>query len=187
MELADAELGLLEEIYKREREGSHPTQRELAATARLSLGTTNAFLRRFAERGWVRLTRLSTKQIRYEMTPEGIAQVAQGAAGHFKRASRNSDLYRDRIEAFIILAKARGAVTLVLAGPSELDFFFEQACDRNGISFVKSSDISRALSLGRHQGVVLICAEERRDSLPEAAASISEIIAGTAGLPEGAQ
>jgi DNA-binding MarR family transcriptional regulator len=149
----------MESLGEAERTQSRITQRELASRAGLSLGMTNALLRRFAEKGWVKLTRLSAKSIHYALTPEGVGEVARRAAGYFRRAARNADQYRARIEQFVHQSRADGATTLVLAGASELDFLLEFACDRHGLVFVRTVDQARALALAGRAGVVLLYAE----------------------------
>jgi DNA-binding MarR family transcriptional regulator len=186
MNLNDSELSLLEKIYESEHGQSKLTQRDLAEASGLSLGMTNALVRRFAESGWVKLTHLSSKSVRYALTPAGVAEIAQRTAGHFQRAARNADLYRDRIEAFVLEAKAQGAMTLVLAGSSEMDFLLEYVCERHGLTFVKSADRERAVSLGKRPGVILVAADVeelgevlgkvRDEKLP--VVSIPSIIAG---------
>lgn len=165
----EPELAILESIGEAEQEGSRITQRELASKAGLSLGMTNALLKQFAERGWIKLTKLSTRSVVYAITPAGLAEVARRTAGFFSRASRNSDRYRGRLEAFILDAKAEGVSTLVLAGSSELDFLLEYLCDRHGLVFVKSADLERARALGRRPSVAVIYAGSPAPSAPKAA------------------
>jgi DNA-binding MarR family transcriptional regulator len=160
MNANDSELSLLEKIHEAEKGPKHLTQRDLAQATGLSLGMTNALVKRFAELGWIKLTHLSTKSIRYALTPEGVAEIAMRTAGHFQRAARNADLYRDRIEAFVLAAKAEGMTTLVLAGQSEMDFLLEYVCERHGLAFVKSMDREKAEALGKRSGVVLVAAKE---------------------------
>jgi DNA-binding PadR family transcriptional regulator len=155
----ETELFLMESLSEAERSQARITQRELASRTGLSLGMTNTLLRRFAEKGWVRLTRLSPKSIHYALTPEGVGEVARRAAGYFRRAARNADQYRTRIEQFVIKAKTDGASTLVLAGASELDFLLEFICERHRMVFVRTADPERARMMGRRTGVVLLYAE----------------------------
>jgi DNA-binding MarR family transcriptional regulator len=155
----EPELAILEGIGEAEQGGLRVTQRELARKAGLSLGMTNALLRQFAERGWVKLTKLSTRSVVYALTPDGVAEIAHRTAGYFRRASRNSERYRDRLEAYIMGAKESGASTVVLAGSSDLEFLLEYLCERHGLVFVKSADLERARTLGRKPGVVIVLAE----------------------------
>ena len=73
----DNELTVLKVISEAETGRARHTQRELAGRACVSLGMANILLRRLAERGWVKLTRLSSKSVRYALTPSGIGELAQ--------------------------------------------------------------------------------------------------------------
>jgi len=170
----EPELAILERIGEAEQGGLRVTQRELASKAGLSLGMTNALLRQFAERGWVKLTKLSTRSVVYALTPDGMAEIARRTAGYFRRASRNSERYRDRLEAYILGAKESGASTVVLAGSSELEFLLEYLCERHGLVFVKSADLERARTLGKRRGVVLLLGDEAEPVADERCVRISE-------------
>lgn len=167
----------MESLGEAERTQARITQRELASRTGLSLGMTNALLRRFAEKGWVKLTRLSAKSVHYALTPEGMTEVARRTAGYFRRAARSAEQYGARIEQFVMRAKRDGARTLVLAGTSELDFLLEFACDRDGLVFVRTADQERARAMSARPGVVIVYAEST-DGVHAAqnAASLREII-----------
>jgi len=179
MDIPDTELSLLEKIYSAEQSQGRVTQRELAQASGLSLGMTNALLKRLTERGWVSLKRLSTKTILYALTPAGVDEVARRATRYFQRAALNADRYREKIENFVIKAKANGATTLVLAGMSEMDFLIDYICERHGLSLIKSADREKAEALGRRPGVVLLFAESETPGKANGAtvASLSDIIA----------
>ncbi|HOX31152.1 MAG TPA: transcriptional regulator [Spirochaetales bacterium] len=163
---SEPELALLEGIGEAEQGGLRITQRELASKAGLSLGMTNALLKQFAEVGWVKLTKLSTRSMVYALTPEGMAEVARRTAGFFRRASRNTGRYRERLESFILSAKASGASTLLLAGTSDLDFLLEYLCELHGLVYVKSADPERARALGRRPNVSVLYAEGAAPDAP---------------------
>jgi DNA-binding MarR family transcriptional regulator len=176
----DTELFLMENLGEAERTQARITQRELASRTGLSLGMTNALLRRFAEKGWVKLTRLSAKSIQYALTPEGVGEVARRTAGYFRRAAQNADQYRARIEQFVITARAEGAGTLVLAGASEMDFLLEFVCERHGMVFVRTADLERARAMSGRPGVVLLYGETSSpagdDGTPPPGACLKDII-----------
>lgn len=172
----DTELSLLESIGESEGSQTRVTQRELASRAGLSLGMTNSLIRRLAERGWVKLTRLSPKSMRYALTPEGVAEITRRTSGYFRRAARNTDKYRAQIELFIVEAKRTGASTLVLAGTSELDFLIEFVCERHEIAYVKTTDFDRARTLCKRAGVILLHSETEKAPLAPGAVSLRDII-----------
>lgn len=140
MNLNNPELQLLESIYAVTEEGNSPalvSQRELANTAGLSLGLTNTLLKRFIERGWVRLLHVNGRKIKYALTPSGMEEIAVRTVDYFARAAQNASLYRKKIDVFIKSLARQGYKSVLLLGPAELDFLFDYACIKHGIQFYK--------------------------------------------------
>jgi DNA-binding MarR family transcriptional regulator len=140
MNLNNPELQLLESIYAVTEEGNSPahvSQRELANTAGLSLGLTNTLLKRFIERGWVKLLHVDGRKIKYALTPSGMEEIAVRAVDYFARAAQNASLYRKKIDVFIERIAHQGYENVLLLGPAELDFLFDYACIKHGIQFYK--------------------------------------------------
>lgn len=159
------ELQLLESIYSATEEGNSPalvSQRELATTSGLSLGLTNTLLKRFIERGWVKLLHVNGRKIKYALTPSGMEEIAVRTVDYFMRASRNASLYRKKIDGFIESLGRSGYTGLLLLGPAELDFLFDYSCIKHGIQFYHCYKICaqkiRALHL-RYEGLVAVYAE----------------------------
>lgn len=159
------ELQLLESIYSATEEGNSPalvSQRELATTSGLSLGLTNTLLKRFIERGWVKLLHVDGRKIKYALTPSGVEEIAVRTVDYFMRASRNASLYRKKIDGFIESLGRSGYTGLLLLGPAELDFLFDYACMKHGIQFYHCYRVCaqkiRALHL-RYEGLVAVYAD----------------------------
>lgn len=174
----DAELVILENIYASQRRSRALTQRDLAEAAGLSLGMTNALLKRFSDKGWVLLKRLNARNIQYALTPDGVNEIAHRTYRYFKRTARAAGLYRDMIETFVIDKKRSGATRLVLAGVSDLDFLIEYACERHGMLFVKAVDPLKAARLGQDPDTIVIRAEGEASG---AEVSLSRVIVGVSG------
>jgi DNA-binding MarR family transcriptional regulator len=158
MNKTDTELSILESIAAANSSSESLTQRDLARSTGLSLGMTNALLKRLAERGWIKLTRISTRTIRYALNPEGMAEIARRSAAYFRRSARNADIYRERLESFVLDQLRAGIGTIVLVGSSDLDFLLEYICERHGIIFLKSADLGRTRLFAKRPGVLLIAA-----------------------------
>jgi DNA-binding MarR family transcriptional regulator len=177
----DSELSVLQLISESESVTDRLTQRELARRTGISLGMVNILVKRLAERGWVMLTRVSAKTMRYALTPAGVSELTRRTAGYFQRASRSADLYRDRLESFAIEAKRGGAGTVVLVGSSEIEFLLAYVCERHGLVFVRSADPEKSISLGRKEGVILLLSENFDAAVFDAAgrppASLAEVLA----------
>jgi len=172
METKDTELALLERIYQHQQTGGRLTQRDLAEASGLSLGMTNALLRRLVDSGWVLLTKLTSKTVRYGLTEAGVAEVTRRAAGYFRDASESALLYRDRIDALVARAVDSGYEMLVLAGVSEIDSLLDASCERQGIALIKSADPERAARLAR-DGRALVVWAETLDRKAEGGAEVS--------------
>lgn len=177
----DSELSVLQTIRESEAGADRLTQRELAQRTGISLGMINTLLKRLAERGWVILTRVSAKTMKYALTPAGVSELMRRTAGYFQRASRSADLYRDRLETFAIEAKRGGAGTVILVGSSEIEVLLAYVCERHGLIFVRSADPEKSRSLARKDGVVLLLAESLDaaafDPTGTAPASLASILA----------
>lgn len=160
----DSELALLERVQEAVGSDGKLTQRDLARSSGLSLGMTNALLKRLMERGWLLMKRSSIRSVRYVLTPEGVSELVKRSIGFLRQASANASRYRDRIDEFILKAKASGVRTIVLVGPSEADFILETVCANHGLSFLKSADIERARVLAKRSDVALVYGESTKGS-----------------------
>jgi hypothetical protein len=155
----DSELSVLSAVREAQDDAARMTQRELATRAGVSLGMANLILRRLAERGFLELTRLSSKRVKYALTGSGMKELARRTAGYYRRVSRSAGLYRSRLDAFAEAAGRKGAKAVVLVGSSEVEGLLAEACERRGIVFLKSADPEKAESLARRSGAMLVLSE----------------------------
>jgi DNA-binding MarR family transcriptional regulator len=167
----DTELSIMESIAAAGGSTESLTQRDIARSSGLSLGMTNALLKRLAERGWIKLTRISTRTIRYALSPEGVAEIAKRSAAYFSRSAKNAEIYRERLESFALGELRRGIGTIVLVGTSDIDFLLEYICERHGIVFLKSADYPKAFALAKRPGVLLVSTSSEPE-LPGAGANM---------------
>jgi hypothetical protein len=161
MDSSYTELHLLETIYSKQGDALPTSQRDLAGASGLSLGMTNALLKRFVERGWVKLSHLSGHSLKYILTSSGIEEVFVRSISYFSRAVRSASLYREKIDAFVRKAALDGFGTLVLEGPEELDFLFDYSCDRHGLDFVKNPEPDQRSRLALLPKTVFVAADLR--------------------------
>jgi DNA-binding MarR family transcriptional regulator len=64
-------------------------QRDLAKIAGLSLGMTNAILKRLALKGLLTIKRVNNRNIHYIVTPTGIEAITRKSYRYFKRTIKN--------------------------------------------------------------------------------------------------
>jgi DNA-binding MarR family transcriptional regulator len=137
----DSEYIILENIYDSGRQASPLRQRDLAHIAGASLGMTNSILKRLAQKGWITVKRLNRRNIQYAITLEGMNEIIRRSYRYFKRTIKNIVYYKDILEDIIKKAKRENIDTVILAGPSDLDFIIEHACEQWDLNFIKISNI----------------------------------------------
>src|SRR5262245_54677374 len=109
-------LGLLESV---ERDGAQ-SQRRLAAQLGIALGLVNAYLKRCAKKGWLKVTDAPAHRYAYYLTPQGFAEKSRLTVeylsysfGFFRRAKSDYALLFDA-------ARSLGLERVALAGVSDL-------------------------------------------------------------------
>jgi Mn-dependent DtxR family transcriptional regulator len=125
---ADAEFLILEHIYGSSESETPVKQRDLAQIAGLSLGMTNAILKRLATKGLIVVKKLTPRNVRYAITLEGMTEVINRSYGYFKRTIKNIALYKETLNWELVKAKTGGLHKAALLGKSDMDFILEHLC-----------------------------------------------------------
>jgi len=128
---ADLELAVLKAVSDR----SDVKQRDIAEIVGVSLGMTNAILRRLSQKGLLTIKRVNNRKLRYAVSPDGMEAIAKRSYRYFKRTIKNVVYYRDAIEDVIRHAARDSFDSVVLVGESDLAFIIEHFCEKYGMSF----------------------------------------------------
>ncbi len=128
---ADLELEVLKAVHARE----DVKQRDIADIVGVSLGMTNAILKRLSHKGLVTIKRVNNRNLRYAVSPDGMDAIARRSYRYFKRTIKNVVYYRDAIETLVRQASRDGYEHLVLVGQSDLAFILEHFCEKYGLDF----------------------------------------------------
>ena len=136
MYTSDKEAIILEHIYYNDS----LKQRELADKAGISLGMTNAILKRLIEKGWLMTKRLNRRNISYVVSPAGMEEIFKRGYRYFKRTIDDVILYKAQIEELVSEAAKSGYKAVALVGKSDLDFIVEYACGKAGLGFKKADE-----------------------------------------------
>jgi DNA-binding MarR family transcriptional regulator len=113
----------------------HVSQRSIAHALGMSVGLTNAILKRLTEKGFVMMRRINHNNVHYLVTPEGIDQLSRRSYLYLRRTIGNVVRYKERIRAFCREQKERGVREIVLVGESDLTFILEWCTDKEGLQF----------------------------------------------------
>jgi len=178
----DPELDVLQNIYAH---ADHVRQRDLARIADLSLGMTNAIVKRLVEKGWLTIRKVNNRNIMYAVSPAGIEQITRRSYRYFKRTIKNIVSYREAIVKLVGDVKARGYRGLVLVGSSDLDFIVEHACGAQGMEYVRDE---RNVEAFQKKGELFILHSE--SCIPDArekrsrpgTAFLQDLVSGNLGL-----
>ncbi len=133
--MVEKDLEILTAISKN---SSALSQRELASSSGLSLGMTNAILKRLAQKGWLTIKKINNRNIRYAVTPAGMEEISRRSYRFFKRTLKNVAEYKEKIEALLLRIQSEGYESLVLIGSSDIDFIIDYICIQNKLKLVHS-------------------------------------------------
>ena len=154
----DTEYIILENIYNYTELKQPLRQRDLAMIAGASLGMTNSILKRLAQKGWITIKKLNSRNFQYAVTMDGINEIIRRSYSYFKRTIRNIVIFKDILEDLVFSAKHRNINTVILVGPSDLDFIVEHACRRWGMRFISIPEEEKSGKIPP-QGTLKIYAE----------------------------
>ncbi len=134
METLERELDILQNISESAKQ-IH--QRDLAEIIGLSLGMTNAILKRLVQKGWLKVKKINNRNIQYIVSRQGMEEIARRSFRYFKRTIKNVVYYKEVLDQFAREVRTKGFDTIVLVGESDLDFVIEHVCQKNKLSFKK--------------------------------------------------
>jgi predicted transcriptional regulator len=147
----DKEIDILSQIAK----GEQVRQRDLSHMIGMSLGMTNAILKRLRHKGFLAIRKVNNRNIAYAVTPKGLEAITKRSYRYFKRTIRNIVYYREAIEAFVRDVKSRGYLGIALAGASDLDFVVEHVCEICGMRYLKDDSAIQAAKSGSDEFFLL--------------------------------
>lgn len=107
----DRELHLLEEIER----DPDVTQASLAAQLGVAVGTVNWLLKRFVDKGYVKVKRLQRRKLRYIITPEGLAFRARLTLNYVDTSLRLYRRVREQVRQVLKEVKNAGFSQVLVA------------------------------------------------------------------------
>jgi len=127
-------LSSIKELTERQRDIS---QRDLARAINLSLGMTNVLLKRLSQKGYILMQKISSRNVTYVLTPEGMNELAGRTYRYLKRTMKTVVTYKEAIIAIAREARELGFNSLSLLGKSDIDFIVEYAAAAAGLEYVQ--------------------------------------------------
>jgi DNA-binding MarR family transcriptional regulator len=127
----ERELNILEAIHNRR----HIKQRDLAHILGISVGMTNAIIRRLVQKGLLTVRKVNNRNIRYAVSSDGMEALAKRSVRYLKSTIRSVVDSKEAIEELVIVVKRLGYSELYLVGSSALDFVVEHVCGKFGVRY----------------------------------------------------
>ena len=115
-DLSEKELELLRSIGQ----GGAASQRSLSERVGVSLGITNLLLRRLIEKGYVKVTALNRRSVRYILTPKGFAEKLRKSYAFALRTLRAHEAIRRKLELVVHRELSQGRRRFHVVGEGDL-------------------------------------------------------------------
>jgi len=134
-------------------------QATLAAQLGVAVGTVNWHLKRFVEKGYVKVKRAQRRKLRYIITPEGIAFRARLTMNYIEQSMHMYRLVRERVRGALIELKKAGFNSVRIQGDGDIADICRLTCFEQGITITDSPqapllelrDLKVILHLGQSQ------------------------------------
>ncbi len=127
----ERELDILEAIHNRR----HIKQRDLAHVLGISVGMTNAIIRRLAQKGFLTVRKVNNRNIRYAVSSRGLEALTTRSVRYLKSTIRNVVDSKEAIEELVVAVKRLGYNEISLVGSSALDFVVEHVSGKFGVGY----------------------------------------------------
>ena len=131
------ELTLLEQI----EQDPDITQASLATQLGVAVGTVNWHLKRFVEKGLVKVERAQRRKLRYIITPEGIALRARLTVDFIEQSFNLYRRVRERAQGNIQKLQDAGHSSVRISGNGEVAEICRLSCLEAGIEVVDDESV----------------------------------------------
>jgi DNA-binding MarR family transcriptional regulator len=140
---SERELQILEYL----EQNPETTQADLAARLGVAVGSINWYLKRLIAKGYLKVSRLRRRRLRYLVTPQGVAEKARLTHAYMQASLR---LYREtRAEARRLLAQVAqaGFAVVRIEGDGDLAEICWLTCLEQRVKLGQDSDASQIPTL----------------------------------------
>jgi len=134
-------------------------QRDLSRHMSLSLGTTNMLIRRLVNKGYLRITQLDKRKVRYMLTPKGFSEKMRKSVKYTVKTINSIGSIRAKIREIIEKLYAEGERRFYLLGATDLVTLVEMTFHQMPENNCEIIRVSREDKIN-NGGVVLVCLEQ---------------------------
>ena len=149
-------------------------QRDLSRLLDLSLGQTNMLIRRLIAKGYIRITQLNKRKVKYLLTPKGLAEKMRKSIRYTLKTIHSISLIKERIRSVVTQLYENGERDLIILGKSDLALLVEMVFKELGF---KEYHLTYVDSFPMHdmKGALLICKELQKNDSPNSRPTVNLI------------
>ena len=173
----DKEIAILSHIARSEQ----VRQRDPSHVIGMSLGMTNAILKRLVHKGYLTIRKVNNRNIAYGVTLAGVEAIAKRSYRYLRRTIGNIVRHKETVDGLVRSIHRSGRTRVVLAGESDLTFIVEHLCSKYGLGFEKRSELH---ALPPEEGSSFTLFSESVDPQESAASTTGESCASYAYLQQ---
>ncbi len=126
------ELKILEHIER----NPDTTQADIATQLGVAVGTANWYVKRLLNKGYIKVTQLQRRRLRYLITPTGIAEKSRLTTAYVRKSFLLYRNVREQSLALIRQAKRGGYSQVVVEGEGDVTEIFRLTCVEQGMTVV---------------------------------------------------
>jgi DNA-binding MarR family transcriptional regulator len=129
---AERDLVILERI----EQDPDTTQAALASTLEVAVGTVNWHIKRLIEKGYVKVSRVERRKLKYIITPEGIALRTRLTMDYIQNSFNLYRLVRERVLAALDELKKDDLHKVIIEGSGDVAEICRLTCLEKGVAVV---------------------------------------------------
>jgi DNA-binding MarR family transcriptional regulator len=134
-------------------------QRDLSRQMDLSLGQTNMLIRRLVSKGFIRISQLNKKKVKYLLTTKGLAEKMRKSVKYTLNTINSISLIKEKIKQTVVSLYNNGEREFVILGKSDFATLIEMVFQEMRLVDYKIIYIDQ-LPQKRMNGTLLVCREE---------------------------
>jgi DNA-binding MarR family transcriptional regulator len=130
------------EILSHIEQNPDTTQADLATQLGVAVGSVNWYLKRLVNKGYIKVTQMERRRLRYLLTPQGIAEKAHLTASFMQMSLHWYRQTREDSKRFLEEVKQAGYDTVGIEGEGDLAEVVYLSCLEAGVRVQKEVDRS---------------------------------------------
>lgn len=120
------------------------SQREIARLSGFSLGKVNILLKKFAKKGFVKIEKLNSKNLRYILTPKGMSHLTSKTLKYMKNSYQAVNYLITKVKKLSLKKKFEGKNFFIYGDKDEIHEIIIVTLNQLGVDYISIHDIDKA-------------------------------------------